>query len=1000
MRPAFATACLLAGLALVGASGPARAQEAPNKSEGETLYLKARVLYTGRLVLRDALVTIRGGKVLAVSPLDAPGVSIPAQAKVIERDVVAPGFVLTELQDGWRRTEESLGARYQVIDGFDPHGKGHPLLSSGITTAFLHPGYNRLATGQGAVVKLGGPAEGRVLRERADLCLSAGAGALGPPPKVKIPFPSSSDVPIEPAKPQRPSGRSGIIPELAAKLREALAYSQARQGPAATRPELDANLAALAEAVLDGRVRVEANRVDELRGLIALLRDLGLEPVISGGVESYQVLEELAGLGSGLVYRLPYGISPQGDRGEGPRSITPRWDTPRRLAEAGIPFAFAPRAGEAQDLRLGAALSVRGGLSTSAALAAITRQAAQLLGVGERVGHLGVGADADFVVLSGEPLATATRVRETWIGGELVYDSRAPRRRGERPPRALVVRAGKIVTGAGPVIRDGAILVVDGQIAAVGSSVPVPLGARVIDAGPEGVVTPGFVDAYSHFGLQGGSGRELAKAPLAKLLGEDRESTKRVARAGVTTAVVGPRRISSAGGRLGALKTLGTEELQSDFRRGFLLEEVTASVIDLSREDPQGQPKGLLARLAAAKQAAAKWAKYRKALLAWTQKRDEKRNKEREKLIKKRRPRVKKAKKDEKKGDAKKDEKKEDAKKDEKRDPSKKDGGKKDEGKEGEKKIKKVKKFDPISGTWEFTISGGPLPEPREGGQMLLKLEPDGKTITGVAKPPGGAGDDAPISGTLSGKEVELNLEVDSPFGKPKIKGTLDGEDHMTAKLLLGPLALDVDATRTERSIPEIKIEIRRGKSKDGRPEPPAIPPAIEGFRLALEGKAPLLVKVSHPGVALAVLDLAKKAKFRVLFVDFTDADLIADQIKAAGAGVLVMPESRSRKDGGNLAAELDAAGIPFAFMSRAGDGAEWLPLRVVGAVSRGLDAGSALGALTVDGARLLGLSDQVGSLEVGKHGDLLIFNGPPMEATTRLERVFVRGREVPAEKE
>ena len=32
--------------------------------------------------------------------------------------------------------------------------------------------------------------------------------------------------------------------------------------------------------------------------------------------------------------------------------------------------------------------------------------------------------------------------------------------------------------------------------------------------------------------------------------------------------------------------------------------------------------------------------------------------------------------------------------------------------------------------------------------------------------------------------------------------------------------------------------------------------------------------------------------------------------------------------------------------------------------------------------------------------GDLLIFNGPPMEATTRLERVFVRGREVPAEKE
>jgi imidazolonepropionase-like amidohydrolase len=991
VRPAFATACLLAGLALLA---PAGAQQAA--SEGETLYLKARVLYTGRLVLRDALVTIRGGKVVAVSPMDAPGVSIPAKAKVLERDVVAPGFVLTELQDGYRRTEESLGARYQVIDGFDPHGRGHPLLASGITTAFLHPGMNRLASGQGAVVKLGGPAEGRVLRDRAELCLSAGAGALGPPPRVKIPFPSSSDVPIEPSKAQRPSGRSGIIPELAAKLREALAYSQARLGPAAERPELDANLAALAEAVLDGRIRVEANRVDELRNLIRLLRELSLEPVISGGVESYKVLEELAGLGSGVVYRLPYGISPRGDSGEGPRSITPRWDTPRRLAEAGIPFAFAPRAGEAQDLRLGAALSVRGGLSASAALAAITRQAAQLLGVGERVGHLGVGADADFVVLSGEPLATATRVSETWIAGELVFDARAPKR-GKRPARALVVRAGKIVTGAGPVIRDGAVLVVDGQIAAVGSSVPVPLGARVIDAGPEAVVTPGFVDAYGHFGLQGGSGRELEKAPLGKLLGEDRESTKRVARAGVTTAVVGGRTISRSGGRLGALKTLGTEELQGDFRRGFLLEEITASVIDLSREDPQGAPKGLMARLAAAKQAAAKWAKYRKALADWVKKRDAKKAKDREAQIKKRRPRVKKSKK----GDAKDGAKKDDAKKDDaKKDDAKKDDAKKGDAKDGEKKIKKTKKFDPISGTWEFTISGGPLPEPREGGQMLLKLEPDGKTITGVAKPPGGTGDDAPISGTLNGKEVELNLEVDSPFGKPKIKGTLDGEDHMTAKLLLGPLALDVDATRIERSVPVIKIEIRRGKSKDGRPEPPAIPPAIDGFRLALEGKAPILVKVSHPGVALAVLDLAKKARFRVVFVDFADADLIADQLKAAGAGVLVRPESRSRADGGNLAAHLDAAGIPFAFMSQSGDGAEWLPLRVVGAVARGLDAGSALGALTNDAARLLGLSDRVGSLEVGKDGDLLIFNGSPMEATTRLERVFVRGREVPAEKE
>ncbi|MBL4844335.1 MAG: amidohydrolase family protein [Planctomycetes bacterium] len=979
-------AAFWAAVGLSLALAPANAQE--EAPVGETLYLHAQTLHTGRVVLHDAVLVIRGGKVVQTLPVD----EVPAGAKVLRRAVVAPGFVLTELRAGFRRTEESLGARYLAIDGFDPHSQGHSLLSSGITTAFLHPGSRGLASGQGAVVKLGGPAAGRVLRSRAELCLNAGSGGMGAPYKFKIPFPSSSDVPILPAIPQRPLGRSGIVPEIAAKLRAALAYSRARQGPAATRPELDPNLAALAEAVLDGRLRFEANRVDELKGLIRLLRELGLEPVISGGLESYKVLEDLAGLGSGVIYRLPYGISSRRDRGERRLTLQPRWDTPRRLAQAGVPFAFAPPSGEAKNIRLAAALSVRGGLSRSAALAAITRQAAQLLGVGERVGHLGRGADADFVVLSGDPLATSTQVRETWISGQLVFDARAPLK-GKRPPRALVVRAGLIVTGAGPVIRNGAVLVIDGQIAAVGSSVPVPRGARVVDAGPDAVVTAGFVDGYGHLGLQGGGGRELERAPLSKLIGSDRSSTRRVARAGVTTVVLGARSISRGGGRLGAIKTLGTPDLQDDLRRGFLLKEVVASAIDLSREDPLGKsPKALQAKLAAAKRAVAAWAKYRKALAKWKGEQAKKKAKARADLVKKRRPR---AKKDSKKADEAK-KKADEAKK--KADAAKKKGPEK----KGDPKKKPKKKFDPISGTWEFTMSGGPLPEPREGGQMLLKLEPDGKTITGVAKPPGGLGDDAPITGTLDGKEIELNLEVDSPFGKPKIKATLDGEDHFTGKLLLGPLSLDVDATRIERSVPVIKIEIRRGKSKDGRPEPPTAAPALDGFRLALEGKAPLLVRVAHPRVALAILKLAKAYKIRVVFVEFADADLIADEIKAAGAGVLVRPEASVVRGGRrvNMAADLAARGIPFAFMSQSGDGAEWLPLRAIGAVADGLDPGAALGALTINSARMLGISDRVGSLEVGKDGDLLIFNGAPLEATTRLERVFVRGREVPAEKE
>ena len=68
--------------------------------------------------------------------------------------------------------------------------------------------------------------------------------------------------------------------------------------------------------------------------------------------------------------------------------------------------------------------------------------------------------------------------------------------------------------------------------------------------------------------------------------------------------------------------------------------------------------------------------------------------------------------------------------------------------------------------------------------------------------------------------------------------------------------------------------------------------------------------------------------------------------------------------------------------------------------VADGLDPADALAALTSDAARLLGIADRVGTLEVGKDGDLLVFRGAPFEATSQLRHVLVRGRLVPTEEE
>jgi len=64
---------------------------------------------------------------------------------------------------------------------------------------------------------------------------------------------------------------------------------------------------------------------------------------------------------------------------------------------------------------------VRAGLSEKDALRAVTIHAARALGLGERIGTLEAGKDADVIVYDGDPFLPTSRVTHTLIGGEVVY---------------------------------------------------------------------------------------------------------------------------------------------------------------------------------------------------------------------------------------------------------------------------------------------------------------------------------------------------------------------------------------------------------------------------------------------------------------------------------------------------------------------------------------------------------------------------------------------------
>lgn len=180
----------------------------------------------------------------------------------------------------------------------------------------------------------------------------------------------------------------------------------------------------------------------------------------------------------------------------------------------------------------------------------------------------------------------------------------------------------------------------------------------------------------------------------------------------------------------------------------------------------------------------------------------------------------------------------------------------------------------------------------------------------------------------------------------------------------------------------------------------------LETLLRVVKREIPLLVTVHRAHHIISALRLAKEFNIRVVLDGAAESYLVADQIKAAGVPVIVHPTMyRAFGETENLsmetAANLRKAGIPIALQS----GFEgYVPkTRVVlfeaaTAAANGLSFDEALATVTADAARLLGISERVGSLEEGKDADLALFDGDPFEYTTHVTGVIINGRMVSEE--
>jgi imidazolonepropionase-like amidohydrolase len=184
----------------------------------------------------------------------------------------------------------------------------------------------------------------------------------------------------------------------------------------------------------------------------------------------------------------------------------------------------------------------------------------------------------------------------------------------------------------------------------------------------------------------------------------------------------------------------------------------------------------------------------------------------------------------------------------------------------------------------------------------------------------------------------------------------------------------------------------------------PAVDVSMEAMRPVVNGKLPVIVQVDREKDILAVLDWIKtRAESRFILSSVAEGWRVADKIAEAGVACLVGPilrtPSRAHENYQRPyqnAAILHDAGVKIAIRTGSTENVRNLPFNAGYAATYGLGREEALKAVTINTAEIFGVSDKIGSIEVGKLANIVVADGDILETMTKIEHVFIKGFKIP----
>ncbi len=174
----------------------------------------------------------------------------------------------------------------------------------------------------------------------------------------------------------------------------------------------------------------------------------------------------------------------------------------------------------------------------------------------------------------------------------------------------------------------------------------------------------------------------------------------------------------------------------------------------------------------------------------------------------------------------------------------------------------------------------------------------------------------------------------------------------------------------------------------------------LEAATRVLRREIPLRAHAHRADDMMTAIRIAAEFEVDLVLEHATEGHLIAGELATRGVPAVVGPSLSNRskvelkEKTFSTPAVLAAQGVKVAIMTdHPVVPIEYLSLCAALAHKEGLTEIQALGAITIDAARILGVADRIGSIEPGKDADLIILNGPLFNLMTRVETVFINGQ-------